>query len=94
MFPFLSGGASIEAIAHRLAMSRTTLNRRLAAEGTSFRKLRDTVILQVAKKALLETDIAVNQLADKLGFSEISAFDRSFRRISGMTPTLYRQIKR
>ena len=88
------GEAKIEPIAHSLAMSRTSLNRRLSAKGTSFRKLRDSVIIQVADKVLFETNTTISLVAHKLGFSEMSAFDRSFRRITGMSPTEYRQAKR
>lgn len=86
-----SGNAGIDTIARRLAMSRTTLNRRLAREGTSFRKLRDDVIFQVSSQVLRDTDIEVGRVALKLGFSELSAFDRSFRRISGISPTAFRR---
>lgn len=86
-----SGEAHIDAISQRLAMSRTTLNRRLAADGRSFRQLRDDVILQVSCQALLDTDTEVGRIAHKLGFSELSSFDRCFRRIAGISPTGYRK---
>lgn len=85
------GGARVEDVACAMALSRSTFKRRLTERGTTFRKLRDEVILEVAGQALLKTQAEVGIVAQKLGYSELSAFDRSFRRITGMSPTQYRQ---
>ena len=87
------GSASVEDVANTLALSRTTFKRRLTEQGTTFRKLRDEIILEVAGRALLRTQAEVGEVAQKLGYSELSAFDRSFRRITGMSPTKYRQTQ-
>jgi len=86
-----SGGASSQDIARNMAMSRSTLKRTLAARGLTFRGLRDEIIKEVASKALLETDTEVGVLASKLGYSELSAFDRAFKRITGMNPTMFKR---
>ena len=81
------GTANLENVARRLALSRSTLKRRLAARGTSFRRLRDDVVHRVAARALTDTAASIGSIASKLGYSELSAFDRAFRRLSGRTPT-------
>ncbi len=87
------GGANSSDIAQRMAMSRSTLKRRLASHGLTFRKLRDEVIRQVAGEALLDSEVDVGEVASKLGYSELSAFDRAFKRLSGFSPTQFRKIK-
>ncbi len=57
----------------------------------TFRGLRNEIIKEVACKALLETDTEVGALARKLGYSELSAFDRAFKRITGMNPTMFKR---
>ncbi|MCK9994952.1 MAG: AraC family transcriptional regulator ligand-binding domain-containing protein [Candidatus Krumholzibacteria bacterium] len=88
-----SGGANSRDIARNMAMSRSTLKRELAARSLTFRGLRNEIIKEVACKALLETDTEVGALARKLGYSELSAFDRAFKRITGMNPTMFKRAQ-
>jgi AraC-like DNA-binding protein len=81
--------------AARLNCSRSSLQRKLAAEGASFRQLREQAIYKLACRALEKTDSSISQVALMLGYSQSSAFDRAFRRLSGgFTPSQYRQKKR
>ncbi|WP_416961914.1 AraC family transcriptional regulator [Streptomyces sp. Agncl-13] len=76
-------------IAARLAMSAQTLRRRLAAEGTSFQRIRDQLRRDVAIAALAEGTVSIEDLAHRLGFSEPSAFHRAFKRWTGSAPRSY-----
>jgi len=81
--------------AARLNCSRSSLQRKLAAEGASFRQLRERAIYKLACRALEKTDSSISQVASMLGYSQSSAFDRAFHRLSGgFTPSQYRQKKR
>jgi AraC-like DNA-binding protein len=87
----LRGGApSLEQTAKRLAMGARTLQRRLAAIGTSYGAIVDEVRRELATRYLAEGHIGLAEIAYLLGFSEGSAFHRAFRRWSGMTPKQYR----
>ncbi|MFI1969393.1 AraC family transcriptional regulator [Streptomyces cinnamoneus] len=77
-------------LAARLAVSPATLRRRLAAEGTSYRRLRDQVRREAAVSSLAEGREPIAELAERLGFSEDTAFHRAFRRWTGTTPGAYR----
>lgn len=77
-------------IAVRLAISPQTLRRRLAAEGTSLRVIRDAVLRDAAVTGLVESDMPLAELSARLGFSEPSAFTRAFRRWTGNPPSTYR----
>ena len=50
-------------IARRLAMSPQTLRRKLAAEGTSLRELRDHVLRDAAVTALVQGDEPIGEIA-------------------------------
>ncbi|MDH4338452.1 MAG: AraC family transcriptional regulator [Candidatus Krumholzibacteria bacterium] len=85
------GNASLESVARQLALSRSTLKRRLAACGRTFRELKESVVVEISTRALAETDTEIGAVALKLGYSELSSFDRAFKRLTGMSPTAYRQ---
>ena len=83
-----------EAVATRMNMSRSSLQRNLNAEGASFRQLRDEVVYSLGRDALTTTDTSITQIALALGYSETSSFDRAFARMSGgLTPSQYRQMQ-
>ena len=84
--------SSQEHIAHAFNLSRATYQRRLEEQGTSFRQLKNEVIYQLATKALSESRARVSDIALKMGYSDLSAFDRAFCKLSGgVTPLGYRQ---
>jgi AraC-like DNA-binding protein len=78
-------------LAHRLHMSRRTLQRQLQGDGTSARELVDTLRRDLAMRYLSDGQVAIAEVAFLLGFSEASAFHRAFRRWSGTTPATYRR---
>ncbi|MGK5730875.1 AraC family transcriptional regulator ligand-binding domain-containing protein [Streptomyces sp. URMC 124] len=79
-------------LAARLAVSPATLRRRLKEEGTSYRRLRDQVLREAAVAGLAEGREPIAELAERLGFSEDTAFHRAFRRWTGTTPGAYRLL--
>jgi AraC-like DNA-binding protein len=69
------------------------LQRRLESEGTSFQDVVDSVREEMARRIMADPakkNVTVGELAYLLGFSEISAFSRAFKRWTGMTPTQWR----
>lgn len=80
----------LDRVARRLAMSRRTLQRALQREGTSFQRLVDDTRREVALERLRDPRLTLSELAFLVGFSELSAFDRAFRRWTGQSPRAYR----
>lgn len=80
-----------ETIAAELGMSRRTLHRRLSESGTTFNVLRENIVINVAKESLSKTPVSITELAQKLGYSDSSAFDRAFKRLVGQKPLEYRK---
>lgn len=81
---------SLDAIARRLHTSPRSLDRRLAAEGTSFARERDAVRFVMASELLALTELSIGEISAALSYSTQSAFVRSFRRWSGMAPSRWR----
>ena len=91
----LSGGApSAEACARALGMSVRTLRRALRAEGTAFTELLEQARRERAARLLAGDRASIAEVAFLLGFSELSAFYRAFRRWTGMTPAQFRDAGR
>jgi AraC-like DNA-binding protein len=79
-----------ETVARALAVSRRTLSRRLADEGTSFRNILDDVRRDFSCALLQDRSLSVADVAFFLEYSEPAAFNRSFRRWTGQTPRAFR----
>lgn len=52
------------------------------------------VRMQAAQRLLLEDDRTVNQIAEQVGYTNVTSFMRSFKKFSGMTPSEYRLAER
>lgn len=79
-----------DTLAKQLHMSRQTLYRRLRAEGLSFHELVEQVRYNKAMRHVAGDRYALGEIAFLLGFSELSAFSRAFKRWTGESPTHYR----
>jgi AraC-like DNA-binding protein len=86
-----TGGLDLGLVAEQLALHPRTLQRQLAAQGTSFVALVDDVRRAEAERYLRETTMPFAQLAGVLGLSEQSALTRACRRWFGCTPTQVRR---
>lgn len=81
-------------VASRLAMSGRTLQRRLAAQGSSFQDVVDESRRELAKRLLRKTEYSLIEVAFMTGFSEQSALNRAFKRWVGQTPGAFRSDSR
>jgi AraC-like DNA-binding protein len=86
-----AGECSLETIARTLCMSPRSLQRRLQDCETSFNALVDNARRDAALELILDPTITVSDIAVRIGFSEPSAFDRAFRRWTGISPGSYRR---
>jgi AraC-like DNA-binding protein len=86
----ITGSCSVEQAAFLFGMHRRTLNRRLAAQGTSFKDLLQDVRFEIAQQLLRDTHISVVAISEALGYTAAGAFTRAFRRWSGQAPADWR----
>jgi AraC-like DNA-binding protein len=90
----VGGEPGASRLAGRLKMSVRTLNRGLAAEGTTYRELLEHLRRERATRYLAEDRVSIAEVAFLLGFSELSSFYRSFKRWTGRTPAEFRNDHR
>ncbi|WP_285033795.1 AraC family transcriptional regulator [Mycolicibacterium sp. lyk4-40-TYG-92] len=79
---------SLAQVADRLSCSTRTLRRQLEAEGTSFRKLLDEVRHHLGTE-LLQSGMTVEQVSNRLGYTDVSNFSHAFHRWNGSSPRAY-----
>lgn len=83
---------SLEQAASAFAMSPATLKRKLHKHGTGFQQQVDLVRKHVALYLYQVKGFSNEQVADYLRFTDAANFRRSFKRWTGSTPNLIRQL--
>lgn len=92
--PQLNGPTpTLEKVAHQLKLPAWTLRRKLSEEHTSFRAILNKSRHDLAMIYIRDTDLAFGEVAYLLGFASAEAFQRAFKRWSGMTPGDFRRHK-
>lgn len=81
---------NIGEIAEHMGMSLRTLNRRLAAEGLSYQSILDEVRRALAVEYLERTALSVEDVCERVGFSDPSNFRKAFRKWTGKSPSHFR----
>ena len=90
---FSRGFPSFERITELLHMSAPTLRRRLKREGTTFQELKDNCRREAAIDYLNRPELSITDVAILMGFTDPSAFYRSFKKWTGMTPGEHRALE-
>lgn len=87
-----SGGVrTLAEVAAQLHTSARTLKRRLAELGTSYSEIRDAARQRRSLTLLRTTSLPLDEIADRLGYTDVANFGRAFRRWTGRTPGAIRQ---
>lgn len=87
----LSGRFKLENLAEALDMPVRTLQLRLEHQGLNYRSVLDKVRLGLAQNYLKDPDLPMIKIAEFLGYSEQSPFQKAFKRWTGKTPGEYRK---
>jgi AraC-like DNA-binding protein len=77
-------------VARRLGMSERSLQRGLEAEGTTFRAVHESLLWELVKALLSNPTLKLDAVARSVGFGDLAAFSKAFRRWTGCTPARYR----
>lgn len=83
------GISSIKDVAANFNMSVRTLQRKLEEEDTGFQYIADQARKQLALKYLKSGEHQIKEISYLLGYNELSAFTRAFKRWTGAPPTSY-----
>jgi len=85
------GDPKLTQVARKLAMSPRTLQRRLKEYALDFKALVDDTRRRFSLNYLRDRKNTLTEIAYLLGYSEVSAFNRAFKRWTGSTPSDYRR---
>ena len=85
------GDPTLVRVAKKMALSPRTLERRLKERGTSFKMLVADTRRRFAINYLKDANNTFTQIAFLLGYSEVSAFNRAFKRWTRQTPLAYQR---
>lgn len=84
----------LERVADAMCISPRQFRYALKKEGISFRKLVMESRMTAAADRLLDSDVSISTISEDLGFSDVSAFSKSFKEWSGKAPSVYRKSAR
>ena len=85
-----SGNVTQETVARKIYISTRNMQRRLQKEGTTFNTIQNETRLDLARQFLTDKHDDMTEIAFLLGFSEVSAFSRAFKRWTGVSPSQFR----
>jgi AraC-like DNA-binding protein len=85
------GNTGPKRVADELGIAPGSLHRLLKSQGTSFQRLFDDTRRRLAHRYLFESSLTLTDIAQRVGYSELSAFSRAARRWFGASP---RSIRR
>lgn len=82
---------SLSEIAKSLHISERSIQQKLKERNTSFHLIYMETKMELAKTHLKLDRLSVSDIAQMLGYSDISGFSRAFKQITGMSPMAYRK---
>lgn len=85
------GFRALEEVAAVLKRSGRTLKRQLAAQGVTFSELRERELAERAMVLLGSADLSLAEIAIRLGYSNVTNFERAFHRWTDTTPAEQRR---
>lgn len=77
-------------VCERLALTRWTLQRKLAAERKTFSEVLTQTRIDEARTLLAHTPMSISEISERVGFASTTAFTRFFTRACGAPPARYR----
>ncbi len=83
------GMLSLEDVASNFNIAPRSLQRKLQDEGVTFQQLSDTIRKSLALNYIESGKHQIKEISNMLGYNELSAFSRAFKRWTGKTPINY-----
>ena len=88
-----NGEPQLAHVARMLGVSGRTLQRRLNESGVEYKALVADIRRRLALRYLADPKHTLSEVAYLLGYSEISAFSRAFKRWTGVAPSEHRRSR-
>ncbi len=77
-------------IASELGLSLRTFHRRLADDGQSYQSIVDDMRQSLATELLENTNMGIDQIAERVGFADATSFRKAFRKWTNRSPSDFR----
>lgn len=87
-----AGRTGADDVAASLGVSRSTMQRRLREEKTSYQTILDATRRDIAIRYLTKTELSAEEISNVLAYRDANSFSRSFRRWTGLAPLAFRQV--
>lgn len=81
----------MEEIATEMRITSRTLRRHLTAEGVTFRALLEEVRSTLAEELMAKASLTHGEIAERLGYADVTTFIEAFRRWKGVPPSQFRR---
>ena len=81
----------METIAGEMNITSRTLRRHLTHEGVTFRMLLEEVLSTLAQSMMAAASLTHGEIAERLGYADVTTFIEAFRRWTGVAPSTYRR---
>jgi AraC-like DNA-binding protein len=85
--------SGLDTAAARLGMHPRTLQRRLHEASQTFSDVQSRAQFELTCAMLRNTDCSVEEISERLGFSDRRAFTRAFKRWTNTSPSHYRNVR-
>lgn len=84
---------TVEHICNKLAMSESTLRRKLKSQGTTMQAIKDQATLGLGLHLLQSTHETIGLISEKCGYQSQSRFTERFKGLFGLTPSELRKTR-
>lgn len=78
-------------LAELTSTSERTLRRRLQSEGVSYRSILAATQANDAVELLSDKSLSITEIAERLGYADLSTFSQAFKRWHGVSPAAFRR---
>jgi AraC-like DNA-binding protein len=92
VFDEVLGFSDMDDIAHKLNVSRRTLQRQLSDEGASFSGIIEELRQEKAVQLLRQNQLSIAAIAEYLGYTDAANFNRAFKRWKKQSASQYRAL--
>ena len=85
------GMGNLDMVANHLHMSPRTLQRHLSQQNLNFQDLLRDARMELARFYLMHSQLSLSQVAEKLGYTDVSSFSHAVKVHTGKTPRDWRK---
>lgn len=76
-----------------LGISESKVSQQIKRETSqTFKELRNSLRIEKAKVLLIETDVRISEIAEQIGYENVTSFNRVFKKMTNESPSNYRAL--